>query len=393
MIGVASILLTGCATSKYFFSSYGGGDRAAWYHIDPELSEEPSGTHLYEYLLEVSKSVREIDEEMGRANYVKYSEQRLVEFVYLKEKLYVRTEIFGEDSHIYNLNEISYRGGKYYFGRMDKLSTGDSAKQPKFSPEIITILDNMRRENEEEERRIDQEEKLAEEKRQEDEWNKELKLAEESFDLDALMEKSKSMSEKTFVFKGMYLGMPLKDCLQLLNHHLGYPQVPDTPIKHNEILVGSAWPRLNGSPLRIFDYKDSSVLSCSFGISCSHDAIFPFVMADESGHVTSIVLSRDVLDQLFKTRLVSDDEFVDLFRKSYDLSLFKTKQGEVLTYRGIKIGYQEIHTYTGKRGFEIEYYGRVNTNVRYEGTGLLVPEQSLWISEYEPPENLSPNFN
>ena len=168
------------------------------------------------------------------------------------------------------------------------------------------------------------------------------------FDSEATRSKAAKMKGRTLVFKGFYLGMPSEDALGLLNHYLQLPQVSNEPVPPSTNI--NPFTREDKGPYFIVKTpKEALVARVDFPDQ-------PFARLDSSGKVIEFNVSKRNADELFGSKDLPFEEFIQTFCDSYDVPEL-TFGSEDLTDFGGTIGYQVCHAHRSDSGYEVKFFG------------------------------------
>ncbi len=153
--------------------------------------------------------------------------------------------------------------------------------------------------------------------------------------------KADAQKGKTLVFKGLYLGMPIDDACGTLNHRLNDPGAVSVTTENGQ--------------------KRIELLRKMWGISVEKDVE---ILADTSGNVSSILLSKQVLDILFDSENMPQKEFLQTFINAYDIPKLESEMKEwkvQLLGMGTAetVGIQQVYTYRSPKGFELIFFGKL----------------------------------
>ena len=163
-----------------------------------------------------------------------------------------------------------------------------------------------------------------------------------SWDEATAKAKADAQKGKTLVFKGLYLGMPLDDACGTLNHRLNDLGVVSVTTENGQKRIGLLW------TMRGIIDKDVEIL------------------ADTSGNVSSILLSKQVLDILFDSENMPPKEFLQTFIKAYDIPKLESEmkerkvQVQLFGMEAVEtVGIQQVYTYRSPKGFELIFFGEL----------------------------------
>lgn len=146
------------------------------------------------------------------------------------------------------------------------------------------------------------------------------------------------------IFKGLFLGMPIEEASQIINQKLG-----------KQLLVVSTNPESH--------LKQTSLASAPMGMPAAMTGIpdkkYAEILANTSGKVTSFLFSREILDVLFETKGMSQDDFMQTFSNAYAIPLLEPDQRDLkVNALGISrtIGFQIVYSYRSPVGFELNFF-------------------------------------
>ena len=165
------------------------------------------------------------------------------------------------------------------------------------------------------------------------------------FDATAAKARADKQKDKTLVVKGLWLGMPIEDACQTINHKVGSQLLSVTTDEKSKL--------------------KTSVLSktVTLGIH-STDINHIKILADDSGKVTSFLFSKDILDDLFESEDMPQDEFLQTFIKAYRIPELKSEMREVkMRMLGATetLGFQQVYSYRSPKGFEITFFNELRS--------------------------------
>ena len=89
------------------------------------------------------------------------------------------------------------------------------------------------------------------------------------------------------------------------------------------------------------------------------DKKYAEILANTSGKVTSFLFSREILDVLFETKGMSQDDFMQTFSNAYAIPLLEPDQRDLkVNALGISrtIGFQIVYSYRSPVGFELNFF-------------------------------------
>lgn len=143
----------------------------------------------------------------------------------------------------------------------------------------------------------------------------------------------------SIVFKGLSLGMPIDDACETLNAKIGRKMLSVSQDEKSKL---------------------KKILSDEVRI-----------LADQSGNVTSFQISKELLDVLFVSKEMSQDDFLQSFINAYNIPELKSKMVEItatgqlaamqrLSGESTALGFQQVYTYQSPDGFELTFFGKAS---------------------------------
>ena len=170
-----------------------------------------------------------------------------------------------------------------------------------------------------------------------------------------LRKKSESFKSNTLVFKGLYLGMPIKDAQYLINHYLNYKQVSSEPIVAKK-------PKSEAEQLQQL-FTDNS--KDSFKIYKAGQQLLlrqgaketPIATSSPDGSIYQFKLSKKIRDRLFNSQQLSENNFLSTFREAYNLPPFEQRSFE-LKVLFEEIGHQPYLQHQSEKGFAVSYFDK-----------------------------------
>lgn len=389
------LTLTGCATIQLINSLHSQGYGGNWVSVDTAKTNAPSGAHLLGLLSADSAAVRLLVSQHGTPDYIRHDDPNQnisrVSFVFLKDNLFVVLDRISGEREDEQLDEVYERNLPPQYVALKKQREEEKRRQEQAEREARAKKEQMEREAKERARR----EAAAEQARKEKEAReKEAAEASKAFDLDALKQRADAQKGKTIVFKNFYIGMPIADCLQLVNNSMGLQQTLPTPIEDKSAMsdakdggnpesafaavmvqaLGSQVQGMTPAQLRAQGLDDETI--AALGITdqgASYRVYFrkgrqfiakspqekPFAVADASGSVISFQLSRQILNKLFDAAGTPTEEFLQSFVNAYDLSGLESERQKITaTIMGTtkEIGFQNVYRHRSDKGYEVMFY-------------------------------------
>lgn len=180
-----------------------------------------------------------------------------------------------------------------------------------------------------------------------------------SWDEAAAKARAAEQKVNTLVVKGLWLGMPIEDACQTINHKVGSLLLSVTTDEKSKL-------------------KTIILSKTIMGVPTSKHVE---VLADESGKVTSLLLSKDVLDALFDSKDMPRDEFLQTFINAYSIPELKSDMRELKAgFMGATstIGFQQVYSYRSPKGFEVTFFGEP----RLEDEGGAMQARMLGMADY-----------
>ena len=224
------------------------------------------------------------------------------------------------------------------------------------------------------------------------------KQIKENFDLESLLDKGKEFQNKSLVFKGFYLGMPITDAQQLINHYLQLEHVSGKPLdtpkssegekqaKYLNSLLGGNKP--TGS-FRIYRSKGNLLLR--------RTDENPFAVAGEDGKINKFELSEINRNKLFESGKMPVKEFLQNFIEAYNIpSLEPSRKDLALELFGQSqaLGFQDMLIHRSPKGFEFIYWYKPTiydpANAYYASTG---PAKAITIKKIKSAKEMRSKFN
>jgi len=141
----------------------------------------------------------------------------------------------------------------------------------------------------------------------------------------------------SIVFKGLSLGMPIDDACQTINAKIGRKMLSVSQDEKSKLK-------------KILSDKTT-------------------ILSDQSGNVTSFQISKELLDVLFVSSEMSQDDFLQSFINAYNIPELKSKMVEItaigqlammqrLSGESTSLGFQQVYTYQSPDGFELTFFGK-----------------------------------
>ena len=212
----------------------------------------------------------------------------------------------------------------YYTQLCDMYSC--SVKYQHIKKELENMMKELENELEmkREENARQEEKKKAEKARQEEKAKQEEKMRQEEKTKQLIL-KAKSQKSRTLVFKGLYIGMPIYETLIILKTQCKSSSYNFTIQKGRD------------ESLYLFSGKGNG----SIGLS------------DNKTYLTSITLNRDLIDQLFHSKGMTWDRFMQEFINSYNIPELKAER-HVVPHQAIYL-VDDIYSYDSPQGYQIKF--------------------------------------
>ena len=425
VVGVCGCATMQLELAKSTYSSYCDG---TWFEVNPAITNAPSGTHLHGLLSAVDASVRRLVSEHGAPDWVaSYKDLNsdayghegkpsdIIKLAFTNCNLYVDKVVNNNYANLYKLDapwrnvtekihafdmslsrddsehgtsscddaiydikrEVGYilEGNSRYQRMIEKLPLEyvayknqqllDAFSQKEAELDAfkikVDIEINAKRRAEEKARQdaASQQARLEDEAR-----NKETAEANKLFDLDALKQRAEAQKARTLVFKNFYIGMPITDCLQMINNLMGLRQTLPAPSllksASDEISMENVW-RTALAASQVGDQSEPYRVHSREGKQYVAQDPYerPFAVADDAGLIVRFQLNRNVIAKLFGASGMPTDEFLRLFVNAYDLSGLSLDQQKVTaTVLGTtrEIGRQNVYRHRNSKGYEVAFY-------------------------------------
>jgi hypothetical protein len=179
------------------------------------------------------------------------------------------------------------------------------------------------------------------------------------FDATAAKARADEQKGNTLVVKGLWLGMPIEDACQTINYKIGKQLLSVTADEKSRL-------------------KTILLSETIMGVPTSKQVE---VLADDTGKVTSFLLSKDVLNALFDSKDMPRDEFLQTFINAYSIPELKSDVRELkVEFMGATstIGFQQVYSYRSPKGFEVTFFGEP----RLEHEGGAMQARMLGMADY-----------
>ncbi len=179
------------------------------------------------------------------------------------------------------------------------------------------------------------------------------------FDMDGAKARAEAQKGNTLVFKSLWLGMPIEDACQVINHRVGSLLVSvgtDEKSKKKSIILSKT---IMGMP------------------TSKHVEI----LADAEGKVSSILFSKEMLDALFETTNMPQQEFMQTFINAYDVPELESETQEIKAgFMGATstIGWQQIYRHRSPKGYELTFFGEP----RLQDDGEAMQARMMGLADY-----------
>ena len=166
-------------------------------------------------------------------------------------------------------------------------------------------------------------------------------MSKEMSSLQYIKGKADAQKDSTLVFKNLYLGMPIEEAM----HALAYS------LKETNLASGFMYSTNKEGELRGLFMRDKAAL------------VYPryhILVKSVDGHVTSIELSRKILDLLFDSKDLQWHSLIDKFREVYGVPDIYQRTDSIMHRTKVtglqSIGFQRIHHHSSPQGYTLSFY-------------------------------------
>ncbi len=456
LFGLMVVLsVSGCATVKLVTAVQSQGYNGVWLPVDMTKTNAPSGAHLVNLLCESSAKVRLIISQYGTPDYIRYQEIAFDifkgSFVFVKNNQFVTYDKQIDEQKAQSLDRVyeselppqyvallKQKASDEQKALVEKRQKEEAEREARYKAELAQQQKERadreakyKAELAQQQKELADREALAQKERadreaveiakkkaaadealkQKEAEAKEIAEATKLLDINTLTKRADAKKSNTLVFKKLYLGMPIADCLQLINYSMGLPQRLPTPHKDpsetadanadknpNAALAGFM---LGGLRAQFGANEDdnSYVVYSSKGVSFIAKDINdkPFAMADASGLITGFQLSPKILNKFFESANQPKEEFLKAFMNAYNIPKLEpetTKVTATLLGTTQELGYQNILRYRAPDGYEVIYHDV--TILEKEGAEAFadtLPEGSMTIRKIKTEQERGAKFN